>query len=298
MHAEAELRTTTVRITVKRIFEGLQKVLQNLFAFSKFFRLAAPAFFGQKCRVRLMFKTSRQDAVAAGCGESGPRPIGRWHGWFFALTVVSFCSAFVETTQAEPIRVVSIRSLQLEKRQFGLEMVLVLRMAQAKDIPPPNSEVSGLLKFKSGIVSLSNDRAVSRHASVGESGWRDLGKFRARRSPAPDAAPNELEVRAVGFNQTDRLLQALAAATEAYAPYSRLQLRLDGQVQPVRRVFGMRRSDPSTPVSLGRWSAAFVASPPKNPENEIFKSPDLFGTVGESVDATTALVSLPNNKHR
>ena len=47
-------------------------------------------------------------------------------------------------------------------------------------------------------------------------------------------------------------------------------------------------------VSLGRWSASFVASAPKNPANEIFKSPNLLGVV----DATTALVNPSNNKQR
>jgi hypothetical protein len=41
-----------------------------------------------------------------------------------------------------------------------------------------------------------------------------------------------------------------------------------------------------------------VASAPKNPDNEIFKSPDHFGVVGEAVDATTAKVNGHHNKQR
>jgi len=233
----------------------------------------------------------------ASSGRWGLPPIRRWGRSLLRLAFVAFVAlvaCIVGNAEAvEPRRIASVRSLQFEKHHLGLEMVLVLRMSQAMDVPPLNAEVLGRLQFQSGIVGLSEE-APGRSASSGTRAWHELGKFRARRSSAPDATPTELVVRTTSLHQSDQLLQLLVAATEAYAPYSQLQLRLDGQVKPVRRMFGFRRADTTTPVSLGRWSASFVASAPKNPANEIFKSPNLLGVV----DATTALVNPSNNKQR
>jgi len=224
---------------------------------------------------------------------------GRWLRSLFVLLMATLVGrAEAGAGAMEPRRVVSIRSIQFEKRQLGIEAVLVIRMAQASDLPPPNSEVAGQIQFQSGIVGIIEEGKAGGSVSSRTKSWRELGKFRARRSTARDADPNELEVRTTGFHPTDRIMQLMAAATEAYAPHSQLRLRLDGQIQPMRRIFGFRRSDPATPTNLGRWSASFVASPPKDPSNEIFKSPDLFGAVGESVDAKIELVNSPNNKHR
>ena len=218
----------------------------------------------------------------------------RWRRSLLRLAFVALVACIGGNAEAvEPRRIASVRSLQFEKHHLGLEMVLVLRMTQATDVPPLDAEVLGRLQFQSGIVGLSEE-APGRSASSGTRAWHELGKFRARRSSAPDATPTELVVRTTSLHQSDQLLQLLVAATEAYAPYSQLQLRLDGQVKPVRRMFGFRRADTTTPASLGRWSASFVASAPKNPANEIFKSPNLFGVV----DATTALVNPSNNKQR
>jgi hypothetical protein len=220
----------------------------------------------------------------------------RLRAWLLFLV---FGVGLVGSAQAtEPNRIASIRSIQFERRQIGIEMVLVLRMAQATDVPPPNFQLAGQLRFQSGIVGIAQESSGDRSVQSRTQSWRELGKFKARRSASGDAHPNELVVRTIGLHTTDRLIQLMGAATEAYAPYSRLQLRLDGQIQPVRRVFGFRRSDPTTPTSLGRWSALFVASAPKNPDNEIFKSPDHFGGVGEAVDATTAKVNGHHNKQR
>ena len=221
----------------------------------------------------------------------------RWRRSFLKairLSLVAFVACIVGNAEAVELRrIASVRSIQFEKHHFGLEIVLVLRMTQAADLPPLDSEVSGLLKFQSGIVGLSEE-VPGRSALSGTRAWHELGKFRARRSSAPDAAPTELVVRTTSFRQSDHLLQLLVAATEAYAPYSQLQLRLDGQIKPVLRAFGFRRPDTTTSASLRRWSASFVASAPKNPANEIFKSPNLLGVV----DATTALVNPSNNKQR
>ncbi len=236
-------------------------------------------------------------ALAPGCALDLPW-LCRLHGWFLTFALVLGVGLVGSPQAMEPNRIVAIRSIQFERRQIGVEMVLVLRMARAMDVPPSNFQLAGQLQFQSGIVGISEDSGGERSVSSQTKPWRELGKFQARRSTGQNAHPNELVVRTTGHHPRDRLIQLLGAATEAYAPYSRLQLRLDGQIQPVRRLFGFRRSDPTTPTSLGRWSASFAASAPRNPDNEIFKSPDLFGVVGEAVEATTATVNGPHNKQR
>ena len=236
----------------------------------------------------------------------------RFNGLFFSLALgacVIMASAVPTGHDSDDVmfrRIRAVRSIQFEKHSFGVEMVAILRMDLTADVPAPGSEVVGALLFRTGVVVTAPGPVVVRRpvaaveaASKGDPVWQNLGKFRARRSAALGATSTEVEVRTnVGLHQQDRVLRLLAVASEAYAPWSRLQLHLEGQVRPIRGAFWFRRAEQPPRTPLGRWWASFVALPPRNPADEIFKSPDLFDAAGESVDVTTAPILPPNKKQR